>query len=153
VQDLRVDVPTLVTWKEGVVGKLTGGVKSLLKNHKCTTFTGTGKITGRGQVEVAGADGKKQTLAARNIVIATGSVPIEIPGFPFADANVWSSTEALAPRAIPKRMLVIGGGYIGLELGLVYHNLGCEIRVVEFMDRVLPGMEPELSKEMGRSLK
>lgn len=153
VKDLHVDVPALVTWKEGVVGKLTGGVKSLLKNHKCATFTGTGKIAGRGQVEVTGDDGKKQTLAARNIVVATGSVPIEIPGFPFADENVWSSTDALAPRAIPKRMLVIGGGYIGLELGLVYHNLGTEIRVVEFMDRVLPGMEPELSKEMGRSLK
>ena len=96
-------------------------------------------------------DGK--TLETKNIVVAVGSTPIEIPGFDFDGKNVWSSTEALAPTEIPKRMLVIGGGYIGLELGLVYHNLGTEIRVVEFMDRVLPGMEAELSKEMGRSLK
>jgi dihydrolipoamide dehydrogenase len=76
-----------------------------------------------------------------------------VPGFDFDGTNVWGSTEALAPKKLPKRMVVIGGGYIGLELGLVYHKLGTEVRVLEFMDRVLPGMEAELSKEMGRSLK
>ena len=76
-----------------------------------------------------------------------------MPGFDFDGKNVWGSTEALAPKKMPKRMVVIGGGYIGLELGLVYHKLGTEVRVLEFMDRVLPGMEADLSKEMGRSLK
>lgn len=152
VDGLDLDVTKLVAWKEGIVGKLTGGVGGLLKNHKCAVHNGSAVITGRNQVQVTDGKGTK-TLEARNIVIATGSVPIEIPGFAFADEHVWSSTEALAPAEIPKRMLVIGGGYIGLELGLVYHNLGTEVRVIEFLDRVLPGMEAELSKEMGRSLK
>ena len=143
-----IDVGTLVKWKEGIVGKLTGGVAGLLKNHKIDTFEGSAQVTGPHSVEVGG-----KKIEAKNIVVAVGSTPIEIPGFPFSDEVVWSSTEALAPKKIPERMLIIGGGYIGLELGLVYHNLGTEIRVVEFMDRVLPGMEGELSKEMGRFLK
>ncbi|MCC6783602.1 MAG: dihydrolipoyl dehydrogenase [Planctomycetes bacterium] len=148
-----LDVAKLVSWKEGIVGKLTGGVAGLLKNHKIDTFDGTARVTARDKVTVTGKDGKAQTLTAKNVVVAVGSTPIEIPGFAFDGKHVWSSTEALAPKSLPKRMLVIGGGYIGLELGLVYHNLGTAIRVVEFMDRVLPGMEADLSKEMGRFLK
>ncbi len=153
VGEPKLDVAKMVEWKQGIVGKLTGGVGGLLKNHKVDTFDGTAKVTAPGKVEVTDKDGKKQTIEAKNVVVAVGSTPIEIPGFAFDGEHVWSSTEALAPKQIPERMLVIGGGYIGLELGLVYHNLGSEIRVIEFMDRVLPGMEAELSKEMGRSLK
>ncbi|MFO1050729.1 MAG: dihydrolipoyl dehydrogenase [Planctomycetota bacterium] len=149
----KLDVEKMVTWKQGIVGKLTGGVAGLLKNHKIDSIEGTARVLGRDKVEVTGKDGKKQVLQTKHVVVAVGSTPIEIPGFAFDGKHVWSSTEALAPKSLPKRMLVIGGGYIGLELGLVYHNLGTEITVVEFMDRVLPGMEPELSKEMGRSLK
>ena len=152
VEGVKLDVSKLVAWKQGIVGKLTGGVSGLLKSHKIALHTGTAKVTGPNKVEVTGKDGK-QTLEAKHIVIATGSTPIEIPGFAFDKTSVWSSTEALAPTSVPARMLVIGGGYIGLELGLVYHNLGTEIRVVEFMDRVLPGMEGDLSTEMGRFLK
>lgn len=151
-KDVDVDIKKLVAWKEGIVGKLTGGVGGLLKNHKVDTHMGTGRVVAPGEVEVTTSKGK-QTLSTKNVVVATGSVPIEIPGFGFDGKHVWSSTEALAPTSIPKRMLVIGGGYIGLELGLVYRNLGTEVRVVEFMDRVLPGMEADLSKEMLRSLK
>ncbi len=147
-----LDVGALVKWKEGIVGKLTGGVGGLLKSHKVDVFMGNAQVTGRNKVEVTGKDGKK-TVEGKNIVVAVGSTPIEIPGFAFDGENVWSSTHALAPKQIPGRVLVIGGGYIGLELGLVYHKLGSQIRVVEFMDRVLPGMEDDLSKEMGRSLK
>ncbi len=154
VKGMNVDVKKLVHWKEGIVGKLTGGVAGLLRNHKCTVHLGNAVIKDKNVVEVtATAGGKKTTLETRNIVVAAGSVPIEIPGFSFSGRNIWSSTEALVPAEIPKRMLIIGGGYIGLELGLVYHNLGTEIRVVEFLDRVLPGMEADLSKEMGRFLK
>ncbi|MGA1524694.1 MAG: dihydrolipoyl dehydrogenase [Planctomycetota bacterium] len=153
VGEPTLDVAKMVSWKEGIVGKLTGGVSGLLKNHKVDTFDGTARVLGRDKVEVTGKDGKKQVLATKNVVVAVGSTPIEVPGIPFDGEHVWSSTEPLAPRSIPARMLVIGGGYIGLELGLVYHNLGTDVRVVEFMDRVLPGMEGELSKEMGRSLK
>jgi len=149
---VKLDVAKLVAWKQGVVGKLTGGVGGLLKNHKVAVHMGNARVVGPTKVEVSGSAGK-QTLEAKNIVVAVGSTPIEIPGFAFDGKHVWSSTHALAPTAVPKRMLVIGGGYIGLELGLVYHNLGTEIRVVEFMDRVLPGMEADLSAEMGRFLK
>jgi dihydrolipoamide dehydrogenase len=147
-----LDVGALIAWKAGIVNKLTSGVGGLLKNHKIDVHMGSAQVTGKNKVEVTSKDGKK-TIEAKNIVIATGSTPIEVPGFAFDGENVWSSTHALAPKALPKRMIVIGGGYIGLELGLVYHKLGTEIRVLEFMDRVLPGMEEELSKEMGRSLK
>ena len=148
VGEPKLDVGKMVQWKEGIVGKLTGGVAGLLKNHKIDTFEGAAKVTGKTEVTVAG-----KKLQAKNIVVAVGSEPAAIPGFDFDGVHVWSSTHALAPKSIPDRLLVIGGGYIGLELGLVYHNLGTEIRVVEFMDRVIPGMEPELSKEMGRALK
>jgi len=147
-----LDLGALVQWKQGIVGKLTTGVAGLLKNHKIAVHMGTARITAKGKVELTGTAGK-QTLEAKNIVVATGSSPIEIPGFAFDGEHVWSSTHALAPKQLPKRMLVIGGGYIGLELGLVYHQLGTEIRVVEFLDRVLPGVEEDLAKEMGRSLK
>jgi dihydrolipoamide dehydrogenase len=150
---VELDIKKLVSWKEGIVGKLTGGVSGLLKNHKVDTHMGSARVLGPDKVEVTDKGGEKTTLKAKNVVVATGSVPIEIPGFAFDGKHVWSSTEALAPSRLPKRMLIIGGGYIGLELGLVYRNLGTEIRVVEFLDRVLPGMEADLSKEMGRSLK
>jgi len=147
-----IDLGALVAWKAGIVNKLTSGVGGLLKNHKVDVFVGDGKFVAKNRVEVKGKDGTK-ALEAKHVVVAVGSTPIEIPGFPFDGESVWSSTHALAPAKLPKRMIVIGGGYIGLELGLVYHKLGTEIRVLEFMDRVLPGMEEELSKEMGRSLK
>lgn len=153
VSGVELDVSTLVKWKEGIVGKLTGGVGGLLKNHKVDTFSGEAKVLGRDKVEVTSSDGKRETLTTKNVVVATGSTPITVPGFDFDGKNVWSSTEALKPDRIPESMVVIGGGYIGLELGLVYHKLGTKVQVLEFMDRVLPGMEAELSKEMGRSLK
>ncbi|MEC8652087.1 MAG: dihydrolipoyl dehydrogenase [Planctomycetota bacterium] len=147
-----LDVDALVSWKAGIVNKLTSGVGGLLKNHKIDTFMGDAKVVAKDKVEVTSKDGK-QTLETKNIVVASGSTPIAVPGFDFDGENVWSSTDALKPTKLPKRMIVIGGGYIGLELGLVYHKLGTEVRVLEFMDRVLPGMEADLSKEMGRSLK
>jgi dihydrolipoamide dehydrogenase len=147
-----LDLDALIAWKAGIVNKLTSGVGGLLKNHKVDVFAGDGRLVARNRVEIQGKAGK-QTVDAKNIVVAVGSTPIEIPGFPFDGEHVWSSTHALAPKQLPRRMIVIGGGYIGLELGLVYHKLGTEVRVLEFLDRVLPGMEEELSKEMGRSLK
>jgi len=147
-----LDLGALIAWKAGIVNKLTSGVGGLLKNHKIDVVMGDAKFLAKDRVEVSSKDGK-QTITAKHIVVAVGSTPIEVPGFAFDGEHVWSSTHALAPKALPKRMIVIGGGYIGLELGLVYHKLGTEVRVLEFMDRVLPGMEAELAKEMGRSLK
>src|SRR5262245_56560013 len=127
-----VDVGALVTWKAGIVNKLTSGVGGLLKSHKVDVFMGDAKVVARGKVEVTAAAGSpepKKTLEAKNVVIAAGSSPIEIPGFAFDGDSVWSSTHAMAPKELPKRMIVIGGGYIGLELGLVYHKLGTQVRV------------------------
>ena len=153
VGEPKVDVDKLISWKQGIVSKLTGGVAGLLKSHKIDVHMGEARVSGPCKIELSKSKGKKETIEAKNIVVAVGSTPIEIPGFASDGTEVWNSTHALAPTSIPERMLVIGGGYIGLELGLVYRNLGSEIRVVEFMDRVLPGMETELAKEMGRSLK
>ncbi|MBM4063272.1 MAG: dihydrolipoyl dehydrogenase [Planctomycetes bacterium] len=147
-----LDLQALVAWKAGIVNKLTSGVGGLLKSHKVDVVMGEARFLAAGKVEVATKEGKK-VLETKNVVVASGSSPIEVPGFATDGEHVWSSTHALAPRHLPRRLLVIGGGYIGLELGLVYHRLGTQIRVVEFLDRVLPGMEEELSKEMGRSLK
>jgi dihydrolipoamide dehydrogenase len=145
-----LDVAKMQAWKGTVVSKLTGGVKQLVKGNGSEIIEGSGKLLAPGpdghRVEVTGKDGK-QTIEAKNLVVATGSTPIEIPGFPFDGKRVWSSTHALAPKQLPKRIIVIGGGYIGLELGLVYHKLGTEIRVLEFMDRVLPGMEDGLRQQ------
>ncbi len=151
VGEVKVDIGKMIAWKNTIVGQLTGGVKVLLEKNGVTIVRGFGKVVSPNQVEVQGPE--SQVLDAKNLVIATGSRPIEIPGFAFDGKHVWSSTDALAPTALPKSLLVIGGGVIGLELGLVYHALGSELRVVEFMDRILPGLDAELSKEMGRSLK
>ncbi len=123
VKGIDLDVKKLVEWKNGIVGKLTGGVGNLLKQHKIDVHKGDAKVTGKTTIEVTAPDGKKSSIDTKNIVIATGSTPIEIKGFEFGE-HVWSSTEALVPTEIPKRLLVIGGGVIGLELGLVYHNMG-----------------------------
>jgi dihydrolipoamide dehydrogenase len=151
VGEAKVDILKMIAWKDSIVGQLTGGVKVLLEKNGVTIVRGFGKVISPSQVQVEGPE--STILETKNIVVATGSRPIEIPGFPFDGENVWSSTDALAPTQLPKRLLVIGGGVIGLELGLVYHALGVELRVVEFMDRILPGLDAELSKEMGRSLK
>jgi dihydrolipoamide dehydrogenase len=150
--DVKVDVEKLVAWKAGIVAKLTGGVGGLLKNHKCEVVMGAATIVDRNTVEVAAKDGKK-TLKADDVVIATGSVPIAIPGFAFDEENVWSSTGALAPTRIPKHLVVIGGGYIGLELGMMYRRLGSEVTVLEATAGALPGQDRDCVKVIERSMK
>jgi len=151
-EGVKLDVSKLVEWKAGIVSKLTGGVAGLLKNHKCAYIEGTAKITGKNSVEVTGKDGK-QTLKADDIVIATGSIPIEIPGFAFDEKNVWSSTGALVPDRIPNHIVVIGGGYIGLELGLMYQKLGSQVTVLEATGGALPGQDRDCVKVIERSMK
>ncbi|MFT4542145.1 MAG: dihydrolipoamide dehydrogenase [Planctomycetota bacterium] len=152
VKGVSVDVPTLVDWKDGIVARLTGGVASLLKNHKIPTEAGTAKILGKGRVEVTTDKGKK-VLEVDDIVIATGSIPSSIPGFEFDEESVWSSTGALAPKKLPKHLVVIGGGYIGLELGMMYRRLGCDVTVVEFLPGLLTGQEEDCVKAITRSAK
>ncbi|QDU69587.1 dihydrolipoyl dehydrogenase [Engelhardtia mirabilis] len=151
VEGMSLDVEKLVSWKASVVAKLTGGVGILLKNHGCEVVYGAATIVDKNTVSVTGKDGK-QTIQCDDIVIATGSVPLAIPGFEFGE-SVWSSTEALAPKALPKRLLVIGGGYIGLELGMMYRKLGSEVTVVEATAGALPGQDRDCVKVIERSMK
>jgi len=150
--NVALDVNKLVEWKAGIVGRLTGGIGVLLKNHKVPVVTGAAKLKDKNTVEVTGEAGT-QTLQVDDIVIATGSVPIEIPGFAFDEEAVWSSTGALVPTSVPEHLVVIGGGYIGLELGIMYRKLGAKVTVLEATPGALPGQDRECVKVIERSLK
>lgn len=152
VEGVKLELEKLVEWKASIVGRLTGGVGGLLKNHKVDVVMGTASIVDANTVRVAAADGE-QTLKCDTIVVATGSAPIEIPGFAFDEEQVWSSTGALAPKRLPKHLVVIGGGYIGLELGQMYRKLGSEVTVLEATGGALPGQDRDCVKVIERSLK
>ncbi|MBO45913.1 MAG: dihydrolipoyl dehydrogenase [Planctomycetes bacterium] len=151
VGEPELDVKKLVSWKEKVVKRLTGGIGVLFKSRKVELVRGRARLVGAGKLEVESAEGKI-VVEAKDIVLATGSEPAPIPGFDFGP-HVWSSTEALSPSEIPDRMLVIGGGVIGMELGMFYRQAGAEVTVVEFMDQLLPGIDPELVKVVQRKAK
>jgi|AMFO01.1.fsa_nt_gi dihydrolipoamide dehydrogenase len=147
-----VDMEKLQAWKSSVVNKLTGGVRTLLKANKADTLVGQATFTGPKTLTVKTADGDVQ-VQAEHLVIATGSRPVEIPGFSTDDPRVLDSTKALALTQVPKRLVVIGGGYIGMEMGQMLAKLGSKVTIVEFMDSVLPGFDPEVVKLMTRKLK
>jgi dihydrolipoamide dehydrogenase len=151
--DVRVDVARLQAWKGEVVNKLTGGVKQLVKGAGGQMLMGTATVTGRGKVEVKKADGSAIAIECESIIIATGSRPIEIPGFAIDNKRILDSTGGLALDEIPKRMVVIGGGYIGLELGTLYAKLGSKVTVVEGTPALLPGTDPDLVGVVQRKLK
>jgi dihydrolipoamide dehydrogenase len=150
--NLRLDMERMQTWKGEVVSKLTGGVRILLKANGCDYRTGTARLLTRNTVEVTDASGK-QTIQADNIVIATGSRPIEIPGFKFDGQLIVDSTGALDFRTPPERFVVIGGGYIGIEIGTLYAKLGSKVTVVEALPAILPGNDPEIVQIVARKLK
>jgi dihydrolipoamide dehydrogenase len=148
----KLDLATMLAFKdEGVKGN-TEGVAFLLKKNKIDAYQGTARIAGQGRVEIALADGKTQALEARSIVIATGSDVARLPGIEIDERQVVSSTGALALEKVPKRLVVVGAGVIGLELGSVWRRLGSEVVVVEFLDRILPGMDGEVAKQFQRIL-
>lgn len=132
-----IDLPRLAAWKEGIVSRLSGGIVSLLKQNGVALFSARGALAGPGRVGLSTGE----TLDAERVVLATGSTPIEIPGFPFSHPRVWSSDDALALTEVPTRLLVVGGGVIGLELATIYRRLGSEVAVVEMMGDVLPGLD------------
>jgi len=152
VQTPTLDLGKMIAWKDSIVKKLTGGVGMLLKNRKIEWVKGRGVIKGPNLVEVKNADGSLTGIQCTEIVIASGSEPAPIPGFEFGEF-VWSSTEALSPKILPKKLFVIGGGVIGMELGMFYAQIGTEVTVVEFMDQILPGTDPDLVKVVERRAK
>jgi dihydrolipoamide dehydrogenase len=149
----KIDMEAMQRWKGTVVGKLTGGVKTLLKANKTAYLEGTATFLAPSRLEVKKADGQTTQVEAKSIVVATGSVPIQIPGFAFDGKRVIDSTGALALTQLPKRMVVIGGGYIGLELGTVYAKLGSKVTVVEALPSLLTGVDPDCVKVVAQKLK
>jgi dihydrolipoamide dehydrogenase len=148
----RVDIGKLVEWKQGIVGKLTGGVGVLLKNHGVKVVRGNATFADAKTLKVSGGSDGAQTLTADVFVIATGSVPIDIPGFTCDEKDVWSSTGGLAPTRIPSHLVVIGGGYIGLELGTMYRKLGSKVTVLEATAGALPGQDRDCVKVIEKNL-
>jgi dihydrolipoamide dehydrogenase len=150
----RVDMGKMQQWKGEVVSKLTGGVKILLKANNCDYRTGTARFVSRNTVELTSGDGKGKTLiTADHVVIATGSRPIEIPGFKFDGQRIVDSTGALDFAAVPEKLVVIGGGYIGIEIGTLYAKLGSKVTVVEALPNILAGNDPEIVQLVARKLK
>ena len=150
VGQVELDLPTMLKRKDEVVRGRTQGVDFLFKKNKITRYKGVGTIDGPGRVRVKSGP-QTTTLAAKDILIATGSKPASLPGVEWSGDKIGSSTEALAYTSVPKHLVVIGAGYIGLELGSVWLRLGAEVTVVEYLDRILPGMDSEIARE-GRKL-
>src|SRR5438067_4636869 len=147
----KLDLPAMMKFKdEGVDGNVKG-VAFLFKKNKIDTFRGIGRIAAVGKVEVK-ADGKSETLETKAIVIATGSDVARLSGIEIDEKRIVSSTGALSLERVPEKLLIVGAGVIGLELGSVWHRLGAEVTVVEFLDRILPGMDGEVAKQFQRIL-
>ena len=147
-----VDLAALLKYKDENVDSNVKGVAFLFKKNKIETFRGTGRIAASGKVEVKADDGKTQTLETKAIVIATGSDVAQLPGIAVDEARVVSSTGALALGKVPQKLLVVGAGIIGLELGSVWRRLGAQVTVVEFLDHILPGIDGEIARTFQRML-
>jgi dihydrolipoamide dehydrogenase len=157
LQAPRIDLAQTVRWKEGIVARLTGGVGALLKKHGVTVVNGWARIIDGKTVDVrtrqdSHPDSTDMRIRCEHLLLATGSEAVALPGLPFGGAVV-SATEALSPAEIPPRLLVVGAGYIGLELGIVYRKLGAQVTVVEAMDRLLPTYDEELTRPVAASLR
>ncbi len=150
---LDIDLEQMMAQKDEAVDGLTKGVAFLLKKNKVDHFHGKGKIRSSTQVDVTAADGSKTTLNTRNIVIATGSEPAALPGIDIDEDRIVSNTGALSLKQIPKKLVLIGAGVIGLEMGCVWSRLGAEVTVIEYLDRILPGTDSETAKEAQRIFK
>ncbi len=153
VKDVKLDFNRLIERKSEVVQANTAGIEYLMKKNKITVYHGVASFENDKQVAITSADGKTESIQGKNIIIATGSKPSVLPFITIDKKRVITSTEALSLDKLPKSMVVIGGGVIGLELGSVYSRLGAEVTVVEFMDRIIPGMDQDLSKELQRVLR
>jgi dihydrolipoamide dehydrogenase len=148
----KLDLPAMMNFKQQGIDGNVKGVEFLMKKNKIDVIHGKGKILGAGKVEVTGADGKAQVVETKNTVIATGSDIARLKGIEIDEKRIVSSTGALSLDKVPGKLLIIGAGVIGLELGSVWHRLGAEVTVVEFLDRILPGMDGEIARQFQRIL-
>jgi dihydrolipoamide dehydrogenase len=148
----KLDLPSMMNFKQQGIDGNVKGVEFLMKKNKIDVISGKGKILGTGKVEVTGSDGKTQIVETKNIVIATGSDIAQLKGIEIDEKRIVSSTGALSLEKVPGKLLIVGAGVIGLELGSVWHRLGAQVTVVEFLDRILPGMDGEVAKQFQRIL-
>ncbi len=148
----RIDLDKLRGYKEKVIGQLTGGLGGMSKMRKVNVVNGYGKFTGPNTIEVEGEDGKT-VINFDNAIIAAGSKPIQLPFIPHEDPHIWDSTDALELKEVPGKMLVMGGGIIGLEMGTVYSSLGSEIDVVEMFDQVIPAADKDVVRVFTKKIK
>ncbi len=153
LKDLKVNMPQMIKRKNEVVDQNVKGVDFLMKKNKVDVHHGHGSFVDRHTLRIVKSDGKEETLETDKVIIATGSKPIVPEDWNYDKERVITSTEALNIEAVPKRMVVVGGGVIGLEMGSVFARLGTQVDVVEFMDRVLPGMDKDCGRELMRSMK
>jgi len=152
-EKVSLDLTKMITRKNDVVKQTCDGVAFLMKKNKIDVFTGIGSFNDATHIKVTGADKKETILETKKVIIATGSKPITPPSMGYDKKRVITSTEALNITSLPKNMVIIGAGVIGLELGSVFARLGTKVEVIEFMDRILPGMDMDCSKDLMRSLK
>jgi dihydrolipoamide dehydrogenase len=153
VKSVKVNMPQMIKRKGEVVSDNNKGVEFLMKKNKVQVYTGHGSFVDKNTVSIKGADGKETRITGERVVIATGSKPITPAMFNYDKKRVITSTEALNITDVPKSMVVVGGGVIGLELGSVYARLGTKVTVVEYLDRIIPGMDADCSRELMKSLK
>src|SRR5256714_9935776 len=153
IGDIKLDLPTMMKRKDAVVGQNTKGIEYLFKKNKVTWARGRGTLKRGNVVDVSLNDGKSESYKAKNVIIATGSVPVELPFLKFDEKRVLSNIGALTIPAVPRHLVVIGGGVIGLELGSVWRRLGAKVTVVELMATILPGNDEEIIKEADKTFR
>ena len=153
VGEVKLNLQKMMENKDKAVMTLTKGVEFLFKKNKVTYFKGIGKLKSPTEITILDKENKETNIQSDNIIISTGSEPMSLPGIEFDEEKIISSTGALSLKSVPKKMIVVGGGYIGLEMGSVWSRLGSEVHVVEFLDHITPGMDKEISNEFMKILK
>ena len=151
--EVKVNLEKMIARKQAVVDQTVGGINYLMDKNKITVFTGIGSFVDATHIAIEKADGTSETIEGKNIIIATGSKPSSLPFIKIDKERIITSTEALKLKEIPKHLIIIGGGVIGIELGQVYLRLGAQVSVVEYMDRIISGMDSSLSKELTKVFK
>ena len=153
IGEVKLNLPKMMQNKDKAVMTLTKGVEFLFKKNNVTYFKGIGKLKSSTEIIILDKENKEINIQSDNIIISTGSEPVALPGTEFDEEKIISSTGALSLKSVPKKMLVVGGGYIGLEMGSVWSRLGSEVHVIEFLDHITPGMDKEISNEFMKILK
>jgi len=149
----EVDYAKVYGWQREIVGRLTKGIEKLVSSRGADIRMAQGKLLGGGKVELRDAEGKTEVVETKNVILAGGSRPVEIPGFSYSDERIWDSTRALGAQEAPEAIVIVGGGVIGLELGQVFAGFGTEVTVIEMMDQILPGMPRDLIQPLQRRLR